>query len=98
MRSARMPGLPLPVLLLCGAMVAPTAASAQVAQADAYRAWRPGPFIGERIRCAGSAMCAWKRIPVDELRGFRFHVPGNGWDDLRLRIPDDSSDDSRRGR
>ena len=74
MRIAPMFGLPLFALLLCGGLVATTDASAQVraAQPDAYRAWRTGPYAGKRIRCAGSAMCAWKRIPNDGWRAFRF--------------------------
>jgi hypothetical protein len=72
MRIAPMFGLPLLALLLCGGPVATTGASAQVraAQPDAYHAWRAGPYAGKRIRCAGSAMCAWKRIPDQDESAF----------------------------
>lgn len=70
MRIAPTFGLPLLALLLCGGPVATTPASAEVraTQPDAYR---PGPYAGKRIRCAGSAMCAWKRIPGADEPAFR---------------------------
>ncbi len=73
MRIAPTFGLPLLALLLCGGLVATTPASAQVqaAQPDAYGTWRAGSYTGQRIRCAGSAMCAWKRIPDEGAGGFR---------------------------
>jgi hypothetical protein len=73
MRIAPMFGLPLLALLLCGGPVATTPASAEVRapQPDASSAWRAGPYAGQRIRCAGSAMCAWKRIPDEGAGGFR---------------------------